>query len=274
VLSTFGGMIPSTLLAWWLLPGWLGRSDGFTPLFMFVAVCFALSALCAVLLFERPGEAQPAGRPWRGTLREIRRCLRHDGNLRRLVIVAALLAGAPLLAPHYQALAVKKLHLKLDDLVLPVITLNASVSFLSLVVGPLADARGYRLTLQLMIFAALGAPLYAVALAWLPIDVAGRLFWLIYLPQGVSPLLLAVLMNYTLETCSPDQHPLYLSTVNLFLTVPVFFSPGVGWLIDRVGFVPVLLGGAAMIFCGGCLSLGLREPRQDRADQRTVTSES
>ena len=90
VLSTFWGAIPATLIAVWLMPGWLDTpSPHWGAVFTFVGVCFSLSGLLALLLFEVRDEAaeRPSNQP--GTLADTFRVLRGDADLRRAMGDAA-----------------------------------------------------------------------------------------------------------------------------------------------------------------------------------------
>jgi hypothetical protein len=270
LVATFGGLVPAMAAAWWLLDDWLQRpAAGFAWIFGFVAVAFCCS-LCGVLALREPADVCPAPLAPGSSLADVAHTLADDQTLRRLVLVAMLFASGLIVMPHYEALARQLLGLEGRHLLLWVLTQNASVSLLSLVVGPLADARGYRLTLRLLVFGSAVGPLYAVALTCLPAAVATRIFWLVFIPLGISPLLVVTLMNYALEICQPVEHPLYLSAVNLCLMVPFLFAPLVGWFVDAFGFRTVLLVTAALIVASGLLTFTLDEPRRspDRTDEQ------
>lgn len=138
---------------------------------------------------------------------------------------------------------------------------SASVGCLSILIGNLADRRGYRITLQLLIVTSAIAPVLAVGIVSLPVAVGGKLFFLVYISMGVLPLGIRATTNYTLEICEPDQHTRYLSTVLLVGAAPFLLSPLVGLLIDVIGFSPVFLFMTVLTLCGAALSLGLDEPR-------------
>jgi len=262
LISTFWGTLPAMGLGWWLLDDWLDRPDGgFQFIFATTAVCFFLSGLMVLLLFE-PADGPSPGRS-NGPLRSFHdawTALRSDRNLRCLVLVAMLFGSGLIIFPHYQALALGPLQLERKQLMLFVVAQNASVGLLSLFVGTLADALGNRLTLRTLVFGAAVAPLLAIGLSRSG-GLGMSLFWLVFIPLGVTPLVLRILVNYALEISEPVDHPRYLSTVSLCLAAPFLFSPVVGWLVDLIGFEVVFLSAAALILLGGGITFRLDEPR-------------
>jgi hypothetical protein len=271
--STFWGSIPAMLLAWWLLDRWLRLPNGgFEYAFGFTAACFFLAGLAALLLFEPPDEPAGSGNHWRGNLADTARTLRADANLRCLVLVAALFGSGLIIFPHYQALARHSLGLSGVHLMIWVITQNAAVGAWSLLVGPLADRRGNRLTLRALIFGSAVAPAFAISLTRMPLGQGADLFWLVFIPLGVSPLVLRILVNYALEICAPEEHPRYLSILALGLAVPFVFSPAVGWLVDRAGFAVVFVSTAGLLLASGLATFGLKEPRH-HLDRNEAVSE-
>ncbi len=267
-LSTFWGAIPATLIAVWLMPGWLDTpSPCWGAVFTFVGVCFALSGLLALLLFEvKDGAAErPSKQP--GTLADTLRVLRGDADLRRLLGVAVLFAASLIILPHYQALARARLGFSGVDLMVWVVTQNAAVAIFSLFVGPLADRRGYRLVLRLLIFGSAVAPAFAIALTRLPNGWGASLFWLVYVPLGITPLVPRTLLNYALEICEPAAHARYQSIVTLGIALPFLLSPLAGWLIDVVGFESVFVFMVVLVLVSGCLTFRLDEPRNRPRDE-------
>jgi len=280
LVSTALGTIPAMAAVCWLLPNWLSAPDGgFGYIFGWAAGCIFLSGLIVLAVSEPPDDGPTAPRrigpkhTWlaiRRALSDTRHVLRRDGNLRRLGLVAPLFGCSLIVFPHYQALALQGLGNNLPRLMVFVIVQNAAVGGYSLLVGPLADAWGNRLTLRVLIFGSAVAPLLAIGLAHSG-DLGANLYWLVFIPLGVTPLVLRILINYTLEVCQPDEHPRYVSTVNLCLAAPFVFSPVVGWLVDVAGFEVggfevagcevVFLAAACLILLGGCLTFRLDEPR-------------
>lgn len=265
-MSTFWGSIPATLMAWWLLSKWLRLPDGgYGYTFAFTGICFLISGLIVFVLFEPGDGVRGVMERKRDTLVAVRAALTTDPNLRRLVAVAMLFGTGLIIFPHYQALAREELGLAGVHLMIWVIIQNASVGVLSLFVGPLADRKGNRLTLQLLLFSSAIAPAYAIALPHVP--GGDRVFCLVFIPLAVIPLVLRLLVNYTLEICEAENHARYLSTVSLGLAVPFTASPLVGWLADAAGFRVVFLSAVCLTVLGGLLSLGLSEPRHRAVEE-------
>jgi uncharacterized membrane protein len=278
VLSTFWGAIPATLVAFWLMPGWLESSPRrWDYMFGFAGICFLLSGGIALMSSEPSDDGTPP-RPHRsGALSDTIRVLRDDANLRRLVCVAVLFATGLIVFPHYQAFAREELvqaevgreELGLSgvQLVVWVVAQNAAVALFSLVVGPLADRRGYRLVLRLLIFGSAAAPAFAVSLIRLPNHLGEDLFWLVFVALGIMPLVHRTLLNYALEICTPDAHARYQSVVTLGVVLPFLLSPAVGWLIDAIGFQPVFTATIVLILLSGLMTFRLDEPRDWARDQ-------
>jgi len=276
LLSTFWGTLPALLIAWWLLDDWLARPDyGFGYLFAFTAVAFLVSGLTALLLRE-PRDRNAIGFESRGNVRETLHVLGRDGNLRLVVLVGILFGSALMISPHYQALARERLGLTGPHWMVWVIVQSAAVGIYSLFVGPLADVRGNRLTLRLLIFGSAIAPAFAVALVRLPKDLGESLFWMVYIPLGITPLVYRILLNYALEICEPDEHPRYLSIVSLGVALPFVVSPLVGRLVDLTGFERVFAATILLLLASGALTFRLSEPRHRvRGDEaRAVVGDS
>lgn len=268
VLSTFWGAVPATLIAMWLMPVWLESNPlKWGHVFAFVGACFFLSGLVALLVSEpSDGSAKPPGRPL-GSLTETIQVLRRDANLRRLVAVAFLFACGLIIFPHYQAFARTKLGDASSHLVVWVVTQNIAVALFGLFVGPLADRRGYRLTLRLLIFGSAVAPVIAIALSQFPVGMSGYLFCLVFVPLGITPLVHRTLLNYALEICEPESHPRYQSIVSLGVTAPFLLSPLAGWLVDLIGFGHVFVSTIVVILLSGILTFRLEEPRHRLAEE-------
>lgn len=256
------GSVSSIVFAVWLLDRWLSLPDGgFGYIFFFTSASFLLGATFLWALVEPPDAYhEPRSSPW-GQFAAAGRILRQDAQVRRLAVVAGLYSTVHILFPHYQALGRMRLQLPLEELMLWVVVQNVGTGAASLLIGPLADARGNRLTLRLLIFAAALSPLLAIGLAHLPAAAARDFYFLVFLPIGLSPVALRTFQNYTLEIAPRSEHPRYLGTVQLCLAAPFVVSPLVGLIIDAAGYDAVFLAGSAVIVLAGLLSLRLAEPR-------------
>jgi MFS family permease len=186
--------------------------------------------------------------------------MREDANFRRLMGVAALFGSSIMLFPHYQALGREVLHIPLDAIILWVVVQNAGTGAFSLAAGPSADRWGNRLVLRATILGIAACPLTALLCGGLG-DAGRAWYWAVFLLIGLTPITIRTLMNYTLEASEPAEHPRYLSALSLSLAAPIFFSPLMGLLVDAVGFAPVFLGVAALVFGGWLLTFSLAEPR-------------
>jgi MFS family permease len=271
LLSTFCGTIPAIAVAVWLMPRWLdAAAPNYGMCFATVAICFFFSGLIILFAFEpADGTAGPIDR--RRSVSEMFQTLRRDANLRRLALVVMLANSGMLLTPHYQALAREMLGLGGVHLVYWIIAQSASVGILSVLVGPLADRRGNRLTMQLLIVASAIAPAFAILLPHLGAAIGGKLFWAVFVTFGVIPLVQRIVVNYTLEICEPDQHARYLSTVSLCGAVPFLLAPAIGGLVDAVGFEWVFMATVCLILLGGLVSLRLEEPRHRIPPEEAAT---
>ena len=194
-LSSLLGSVAAITAAVILLPGWLERGvPGFTLIFGFAGVLFVVSA-CTILAIREPTEpAASDDGPELHFLADAWRVFRTDRNFRRLARVAALFSVTLMFFPHSQALARERLGLGGVHLMYWVVVQNMSVGLSSVLVGPLADRRGTRLTLRMLIFALGFTPLLAVALArW---DVTGpSLYWTVFVLLGLVPITIRMMVN-------------------------------------------------------------------------------
>jgi MFS family permease len=126
-----------------------------------------------------------------------------------------------------------------------------------LLAGPLADRRGNRLALRLLILTSAAAPLVAIGVSRLTPAVGQSWYWTVFVLLGLTPVTMRTMVNYTLEIADPGEHPRYLATLGLCLAAPFCAAPAVGLLIDVTSFELVFLTG------GGLLTYRLAEPRHE-----------
>jgi hypothetical protein len=260
-LSTFLGTIPAVVLGWFLLRKWFADPEvGFGYIFLAAAVGFALSALVSLATRE-PANSRSCGPGETSGNFSWSAALAQDANLRWLLIICLFASAAWMLTPHYQAFGRARFEATPTHLTLWVITQSIAVGVFSLVAGPLADRRGNRLAMRILIFGSAASPLCALAVTSLPSSWAGSWYWLVYLPLGLAPLVTRVILNYALELCEPAFHPTYQSIANLGLALPLVFSPLFGWMIDVTSFETVFTLAALSVLLAGCLTFRLAEPR-------------
>ena len=218
----------------WLLPRWLADPDDFVYIFAFSGIVFGANAAVA-LMFAEPADQDAADRHSPATmLHKAWRVLRRDAMFRRAAWIAALFGLSFALFPHYQAIALEQLGLGHVDMMSWVVIQNLGTAAFSLLVGPVADRRGNRSVLRVVMLSVLAAPVVAICLPHIPYG--DRYFPLVFLLVGMSPVTVRILHNYVLELSEPADHPLYLSTLSLVAGIPVMLSPVLGMVIDATGF--------------------------------------
>jgi MFS family permease len=267
MLGAFFGSGSAIVFAWLLMATWLEQGyRGFGLVFGFCGLCFVLASLSMAAVREPP---DVAGTVVRGGLRrhvqDAWRLWREDGRFRRLCTVAMLYSISSILFPHYQALARERLDLGGSDLMYWVVVQNAAIAVFSLLAGPLADARGNRLALRMVILLSAVGPVLALMLTYVPAEAGRQWFWVVFSFIGMTPLSLRLFSNYALEIGPVEQHARYLSTLSLATALPFCLSPVVGVLVDVLGFDAVFCGGAVLLVGCELLTWGLPEPRHETA---------
>jgi hypothetical protein len=259
--SNVVGAIVAIGFAWFLMPQWLWPGGGrFDLMCGFAGGCFFLSALIGLAVREWEDSFPNVHEPIAAQIRETLNVFRHDRNFRRVALISSLFGCSFMLFPHYQALGRERLGLGFDNLVGWVIIQNGGTAMFSFLAGPIADYRGNRLVLRIVVLCISFAPLCAVGLAnsaeW-----GATLFPLIFVLVGMTPVAVRTLNNYTLEICPRESHPKYLSALGLCLAVPIFLSPLVGRLMDEVGMEPVFYVLSGIAFVAWIITFSLSEPR-------------
>ena len=270
LLNTTVGSVLAIAAAVVLLGPWLEAGESaFDNIFLTTAVFFALAAFVPMLIHEPATLSESAadsGRRGQGiaaALRSWKAMLSADPGLARLCLVAMFFSVALFLFPHYQAFARDRLGTQLPSLLSWVVVQNVATGLASVVAGPATDRRGTRIVLVGLLACTAITPLLVVGLSLLPHATAGQLFWLVYVPLGINPILMRTFSNAALEL-APDlaSQPRYVSLLGVALAAPFVVSPAVGFLVDVIGFQPVFLGGTVVIGLGVSLAVGLPEPRK------------
>ena len=91
-----------------------------------------------------------------------------------------------------------------------------------MIVGPLADRCGNLLALRFALSGVTFAPMLAVAICKLDYQWA---YPIVFAFVGLTPVVIRLIMNYTLEVSAKQDHPGYLAAISLVTGLPVLFSP-------------------------------------------------
>lgn len=267
MISNLVGSATAIGAAFVILPWWLTETHvDAASVFGFSTALFVASSVIAWLLIE-PADVrrEEDRRPWYVAFSDAGNILRTDAAFRRFAFVAAMFGASMVLFPHYQAIGHDALHLDRTHLVTWLIVQNIGTAVFSTIAGPLADRRGNRLVVQILMFGILATPLAAVALMHVGPRGAGW-FHVVFGMVGLTPVVIKTLNNYTLEMCPPEDHPRYVATLNLCLASPIAASPLVGWLIGKFSFEVAFLAVAAVVGLGWLVSFWLVEPRERMHD--------
>ena len=268
--SNVAGAFCAIVSAALLMPVWLERPEGFAWIFGFSGLCFAGAAVLSLVLAEPADDFRQASAGVAHLFASAWNTVCVDRHFRRLAAVAALFGTSIMLFPHYQALGREQLGIRLGSLVWWVVIQNAGTALFSIFVGPLADRRGNRAVLRLLLLSICAAPLLALALA-----AAGASSWfgLVFLLVGMTPVAIRTFHNFALELAPRAEHPRYLSTLNVCMSAPLLLSPLVGKLVDGYGFSVVFLAVTGLVLGSWGLTFGLHEPRAEVPDQPSAETD-
>ncbi len=259
LVANFVGSVTAVLCAFFLLPLWLDSdAPRYDLLFLMAGAMFAFSALLVTFLVEQRDGHRDAAVSVARVFLDASTLLRGNTQFRRLAFVGAMFGASMMLFPHYQRLGLHEMGLDLKNLMLWVVIQNVGTGLFSIPAGIVADRVGNRIVLQAALLGVASAPIVALSL-W-QADV-GTWYFLVFPLVGLTPVVIRTLQNFTLELAEPADHPRYLGTLGLCVSLPLFFSPLVGLLIDWIGFEIVFLGICAIVLVGWCTTLRLREPR-------------
>ena len=263
--SIAGGII-AVLCAWFLLREWITADSGrFDLVFAFAGTAFLIaSAISLTLKEERDTESNEIQRSIPLLIATIRN-LWATPNLRRLMLVASMFGMCIVLTPHYQTMARERLQVDFRSLIPWVIAQHIGASVITIPMGWLADRYGNRIVLQLLMFALTLTPVLGILLSWSG-EFGKTLFPVVFFLLGLTPIMVRFLTNYTLEVTERSKHPLFLSTLGIFIAFPVVASSMIlGALVDVVGFESVFLLVLCFIVFGLITTFRLEEPRSREA---------
>lgn len=272
VAGILGSIVASTT-AWFLLGWWLSwGTDGFPYIFAFTATGFMAAALCLAMVFEPKDPHLPTRFHGLDRVKAAVEVVRTDARFRRATGAAMLFVCALLLTPHYQKLGRAREGFQETELMIWVIVQNIGAGFFSWIAGRIADRRGNRLALRLMIFTTATIPPLALSLSALPENIERNCFWITYFVLGVVPVTFRVQMNYLLELAVEADHPRYVSTMSLCMALPIFLSPLAGFLVD-LSLPTVFLTISVVVALGGLMTFRMDEPRHDEIRVATESTE-
>lgn len=255
----------AVLLAWLLLKRWTDvQPPQFAWIFLFTGTAFFMASLTVSRLRESPDPVvDRLAIDVRRRFADAAMALRTDRHLRRLGLFSGIFVCSQLLFPHYQRLGRMQSGHEGQMLMVWVIAQNLSAAFFSWISGRMADKQGTRSALRWLSFAAIFAPVLALVLFEY-----GRAdwYWITFVWLGLVPVTFRMQLNYALELTHRSQHPIYVSTVVLCMTVPILLSPIVGECVERIGYVAPFCCITAVLLVGWCLTLTMVEPRHQHAE--------
>lgn len=265
-LAAVGSIVGGTIAvacAWFLLQNWMGENTGrFDAVFGFTGIAFVIASLLA-LTFDEPvdEEKKELQKSW-PLLKSTFRVVVEDRNFRRLMVVASMFGMCVVLTPHYQTLARERLEVSFRSLIPWVIAQHIGASLITVPTGWMADRFGNRIVLQVLMVSLCVTPVLGLLLSHAG-DTGRTLFPVVFFLLGLIPITVRFLTNYTLEVTDQENHPLYLSTLGLFISLPVIAtSITFGALVDLLGFEAVFCVVLAFLLVALVMTFRLQEPRK------------
>jgi len=254
------GVLSAVLLAYWLLPEWLQDRRYFFHIFIFTASLFLITALIAMMVHEPPDQKTKSHHLVRNAIRDTVRTLSGDARFRRIAVVAALANTSLILFPHYQPVAADILKMSVGNIMIWVIAQNIGLAIFSLILGPMADFRGNRAVLQILLLGITLTPVLTMVLTMGPWG--ARYYWMVFVLVGLTPVTIGILQNYALELTLPEQQPRYLATLSICSAIPIIFSPVASYSMDLFNSpYPLFTGVTLLLATAWLLSFRLPEPR-------------
>lgn len=257
--NTIGCML--AIAAFWLVvPYWLREGNtNYAWIFGTTGGFFGLAAYAGLYFREPPDATVQESSPLLKFLGSGLMLVRRDRDFRRLAVVILLFYVVWLLFPHYTVFGMRRLGLAPGNFFTLIAVQNTINALSSGVMGNLADRRGNRFVLRMLIFIGALAPLVAIFISRLAIG--ADLYWIVYAFLGFIPVSNRVVINYTLEISPQEKHPQYLGVMSLFQALPLCASPLLGLLIDRLSFEPVFVFCSLITLWAVFLTFRLNEPR-------------
>lgn len=271
VASNTTGCFLAIVAVYFLLERWLTKGNGgYSTVFGMTSALFFISAFSVLALKEHPDPPEAENMKFGEFIASSVSIISKDRNFRRLIYVVAMFYAFHFLFPHYTIFGMESLGLGDGSFVPFLIAQNGVNALSSLMMGYVADRRGNKIVLGILIATSGCVPLLAIGIAAMPVSLGRRLYWLVFACIGVAPVLQRIVVNYVLEICPQERHGQYLGTMNLILVLPTMASPLVGWAIDYFSFRSVFVACSAIVFCGAILSLRLDEPRKQREAENSL----
>ena len=265
--SLIGGTI-AVIAAWYLLRSWLEADTGkFELVFGFTGIAFCVASLVALTFKEEKDSENRTVQKSLPLLKSSLKTVMVDRNFRRLMIVAAMFGMCVVLTPHYQTLARERLDVNFKSLIPWVIAQHIGASLITVPMGWVADRLGNRIVLQMLLLCLCSTPILGLVFSWSG-DFGRTMFPFVFFLLGLVPITVRFLTNYTLEVTDRSNHPLYLSTLGLFISMPVIASSMIfGALVDIAGFEFVFCVVLAFLLFGLFMTFRIQEPRKAAASQ-------
>ncbi|MEP3482623.1 MAG: hypothetical protein ABJZ55_25495 [Fuerstiella sp.] len=257
--SVFGTPV-AVSMAWLLLRPWTAEVPiQFSYIFLFTGSLFFLASLVTSQISERQDpKVAKAVLSFSKRLRDAKRAITEDADLKRLCQFSALFVSTQLLFPYYQRLGQSLADFQGSMLMIWVVAQFVSAALFSWIAGFIADVRGTRSALRILSFAATFAPMLALSIAWAD---SAAWYWMTFFSLGLVPVTYRIQLNYALELTDRQHHPIYVSTVVLSATVPILLSPLVGELVEQFDYLPTFIAITVLLALAWTKTWFMIEPR-------------
>ena len=254
---------------WLVMPHWLREGNtNYAWIFGTAGGFFGLSACASFYFRETPDwySWESTGSSASPTLSKFLisglMLVRYDRNIRILAVVIVLFYFARVLVPHYTVFGMRRLELAPENFFTIITVQNTANALGYWAIGNIADRRGNRIVLRMIIFIGASAPLVAIVISRLPMG--ADLYWFVYAFLGFFPTSNRVVMNYTLEIAPREKHAQYLGVMNLIQACSLIASPLIGLFIDLFSFESVFISCGILALSAALLTFRLTEPRRSR----------